>query len=540
MATKLRALRIREIEDTFVPILKTCSNMAELKKIHAHIVKFSLSQSNFLVTKMVDVCNHHGETEYANLLFKRVIDPNAFLYNAMIRAYKHNKVYILAITVYKEMLAHSHGENPVFPDKFTFPFVVKSCAEITRYDLGNQLHGHVIKFGPKFTVIENSLVEMYVKCDSLNDAHKVFEEMTDRDAVSWNTLISGHVRLGQMRRARALFEEMEDKTVFSWTAMVSGYARIGSYADALEFFRRMQMVGIEPDEVSLVSVLPACAQLGALELGKWIHIYADKSGFLRNICVCNALIEMYAKCGRIDQGRSLFDQMNERDVISWSTMIVGLANHGRAWEAIELFEEMQKTRIKPNIITFVGLLSACAHAGLLDEGLRYFESMKRDYSIEPGVEHYGCLVNLLGLSGRLDQALQLIKRMPMKPDSAIWGSLLSSCRTHGNLEIAATAMEHLIELEPDDTGNYVLLSNLYAGLGKWDGVSKMRKHMRSRSMKKTPGCSSIEVDNVVQEFASGDDRKPSSKAIQRVLNMLLMHQSRAEDDIIDLLVHDIR
>ena len=191
-------------------------------------------------------------------------------------------------------------------------------------------------------------------------------------------------------------------------------------------------------------------------------------------------------------------------------MIVGLANHGRAREAIELFQEMQKAKVEPNIITFVGLLSACAHAGLLNEGLGYFESMERDDNIEPGVEHYVCLVNLLGLSGRLDQALELIKKMPMKPDSAIWGLLSSSCRSQGNLKIAAIAMEHLLELEPDNTGNYVLLSNLYADLGKWDGVSRMRKLMSSKYMNKTPGCSSIEVDNMVQEFASGDDSKPFS------------------------------
>lgn len=540
MARNLRAWKIREMEDRFVPILKNCLSMVELRKIHAHMVKFSLCQSSFLVTKMVDVCNHHGETEYASLLFKSVVDPNAFLYNAMIRAYKHNKVYILAITVYKQMLAHSSpGETPNFPDKFTFPFVIKSCAGLVCYDLGMQVHGHVIKFGPNSnTVIENSLVEMYVKCDSLDDAHRLFDEMIERDSVSWNTLISGHVRLGQMRRARAIFEEMQDKTIFSWTAIVSGYARIGCYADALEFFRRMQMVGIQPDEISLVSVLPACAQLGALELGKWIHFYADKAGFLRNICVCNALIEMYAKCGSIDQGRHLFDQMKERDVISWSTMIAGLANHGRAKEANELFQEMQKAKVEPNIITFVGLLSACAHAGLLDEGLSYFESMQRDYGIEPGIEHYGCLINLLGLSGRLDQALDVVKKMPMKPDSAIWGSLLSSCRTRGNLKIAVIAMENLLELEPDDTGNYILLSNLYADLGNWDGVSRMRKLIRSKSMKKTPGCSSIEVDNMVQEFASGDDSKPFSKAIHSVLKLLLMHQTRIDDDI-DIMIHDI-
>uniref|UniRef100_F6H3S6 Pentatricopeptide repeat-containing protein n=1 Tax=Vitis vinifera TaxID=29760 RepID=F6H3S6_VITVI len=191
---------------------------------------------------------------------------------------------------------------------------------------------------------------------------------------------------------------------------------------------------------------------------------------------------------------------------------------------------MQKAKVEPNIITFVGLLSACAHAGLLNEGLGYFESMERDDNIEPGVEHYGCLVNLLGLSGRLDQALELIKKMPMKPDSDIWGLLSSSCRSHGNLEIVAIAMEHLLELEPDDTGNY---------LGKWDGVSRMRKLMSSKYMNKTPGCSSIEVDNMVQEYASGDDSKPFSKAIYRVLKLLVMHQSKMDDDIIEIMVHDI-
>lgn len=539
MGTRTSAFVIRELEDLFVPVLRNCVNMEGLKKIHAPIVKLSLSQSNFLLTKMVDVCDSSGNMEYATLLFNQVVEPNGFLYNAMIRAYTHNHKFSVAVVLYKKMLRHPQAENPIFPDKFTFPFVIKCCAGLLCHFLGQQVHAQLCKFGPKsHLIIENALIDMYTKCDNLTDAHKVFEDMTERNAISWNSMLSGRVRLGQMRKARAMFEDMPNKTIVSWTTMISGCARIGCYVDALEVFRQMQVVGIEPDEISIVSVLPACAQLGALEVGKWIHMYADKNGFSCKTNICNALIEMYAKCGCIDQAWQLFDKIVDRDVISWSTMIGGLANHGKAREAIKLFQDMQRAKVQPNGITFLGILSACTHAGLWDEGLKYFDSMRKDYHIEPEIEHYGCLVDILGRSGRLVPALDTIKKMPMKPDSKIWGSLLSSCRNHCNLEIAVIAMEHLLEYEPDDTGNYVLLSNIYADLGKWEGVSRMRKLIRSKKMKKTPGCSLIEVNNVVQEFVSGDDSKPFSKDTFWMLELLALHHDRTEG-MLDVAEEDI-
>ncbi|XP_010245284.1 PREDICTED: pentatricopeptide repeat-containing protein At2g20540 [Nelumbo nucifera] len=523
---RIGTLIIRELEDQFVPVLRNCTNTTDLKKIHSHILKYSLSQSNFLVTKMVHICSINGDTDYATLLFQQMIEPNVFLYNAMIRAYTHNHLYSEAISNYKQIMRNPQDKKFIFPDKFTFPFVIKACAGLLQLDLGKQIHGHVCKCGPPLnSVVDNSLVDMYTKCDEMTDAYKVFEGMTEKDAVSWNTIVSGHARLGEMSKARAIFEAMPDKTVISWTALISGYTRIGSYPDALYAFRRMQEVGIEPDEISVVSVLPACAQLGALELGKWIHFYSDKNGLLQKTFVCNALIEMYAKCGSIGQAWKLFAQMPDRDVISWSTMIGGLANHGKVREAIELFEEMRKSPVEPNSITFLGLLSACSHAGFLAEGLQYLDSMKKDYGIDPSVEHYGCVVDLLGRSGYLDQAVELINNMPVQLDSTIWGSLLSACRTHGNLEIAIIAMKHLIELEPHDTGNYVLLSNIYARLGRWDDVSRMRKEIRSKNMKKTPGCSLIEVNNVVQEFVAGDDSKPFSDEIYSMLELLAVHHN---------------
>ncbi|XP_030452648.1 pentatricopeptide repeat-containing protein At2g20540 [Syzygium oleosum] len=508
---------LRSLEDPFVPALRSCGSAAELKRVHARIVHRSLSQSNFLATKMIDACDRCGDLGYAGLLFGNVGDPNVFLYNAMLRAYARSFAYGLAVGVYRKMLE----DERVSPDKFTFPFLIKSCGGLASEDLGMQAHAHVWKFGPAgHLVTENSLIDMYTKFGNLDDAYKVFDDMPQRDAVSWNSLVSGHVRLGQMTRARELFDEMPCKTIVSWTTVISGYSQVGGYGDALEIFRRMQTVGVEPDEISIVSVLPACAHLGALEVGKWIHMYADKHRLLHRTCICNALMEMYAKCGCIEQASRLFNEMNERDVISWSTMICSLANHGKANEAIELFQAMRRARVDPNGVTFLGILSACAHAGLVDEGLELFCSMKRDYELEPDIEHYGCLIDLLGRSGCLDQALDVVQTMPIKPDSKIWGSLLSSCRTHGNLEMAVAAMEHLVELEPDSTGNYVLLANLYADLGKSKGVSRMRKLMRNRNLKKPPGGSSIEVDNMVLEFVSGDNSKPFSGDAYRMIELL--------------------
>lgn len=408
--------------------------------------------------------------------------------------------------------------------------MVKSCAGILCHRLGMQIHAVVFKFGcNSHNITENALIDMYTKCGNLTNACHVFDEMTHRDVVSWNSLIFGYAKLGQMKSARKLFDEMPFRTIVSWTTMITGNARTGCYGDALDIFREMQMVGIEPDEISIIAVLPACAQLGALEVGKWIHMYADKNGFLQKTGICNALVEMYAKCGCIDEARSLFDQLVEKDVISWSTMIGGLANHGKGYAAIQLFQEMQKAQVTPNEITFLGVLLACSHAGLWDEGLKYFDVMRVDYHIEPEIEHYGCVVDLLGRSGRLGQALDTILKMPIKPDSRIWNSLLSSCRIHRNLEIAVIAMQQLLELEPEESGNYVLLANIYAELGKWEGVSNIRKLIRNKRIKKTPGCSSIEVNNVVQEFVSADNSKPFSQEVFEILEGLALHQTRTSD-----------
>ncbi|KAG8384169.1 hypothetical protein BUALT_Bualt04G0090200 [Buddleja alternifolia] len=271
MAAKVGMLTIRGLEDMFIPILRKCNNIIYMKRIHAQMEKLSLLQGNFLVTRMLDICDQNGEIEFASLVFKSVVEPNIFLYNAMIRAYTHNHMYLLTINVYREMLRNPplKFEEQIFPDRFTYPFLIRSSAGLLNVLLGKQVHGHVCKFGLKNNnIIENSLMDMYVKCDEITDAHNLFDEMTERDVISWNSLISGHMKLGHVRKARALFEEMPNKSIVSWTAMISGYTKNEHFNDALNTFRRMQNEGVQPDWVSLVAILPACAQLGALELGK--------------------------------------------------------------------------------------------------------------------------------------------------------------------------------------------------------------------------------------------------------------------------------
>ncbi|XP_006655361.2 pentatricopeptide repeat-containing protein At2g20540 [Oryza brachyantha] len=527
----------RQLEDAVMMRLRGCVTFRDLLRVHAHVVRLCLSQSSYLATQIVHLCNAHGRAAHAARVFSQVREPNLHLHNAMIKAYSQNHQHRDAVAVYVRML-----RCPTFPpdgraggDRFTYPFLLKACGGLAALELGKQVHAHVVRSGCQSNaIVENSLIEMYTRAGDLELAHKVFDGMRDRDVVSWNTLISAHARLGLMRKARALFNSMPNKTIVSWTAMVSGYTAVRNFSGAVEAFRSMQTEGFEPDDVSIVTVLPACAQLGALELGRWIYAYCDKHGMLRRTHICNGLMEMYAKCGRIDQALQMFDGMTEKDVISWSTAIGGLAAHGKADEAVRLFNEMEKEgKVRPNGITFVGILSACSHAGLVDEGLSHFDRMKDVYGVEPGVEHYGCVVDLLGRLGQIRRALDLVRDMPMPPDAKVWGSLLSACRSHGDVETAVLAAERLVELEPDDVGNLVMLANVYAAARRWGDVAITRKAIRSRSMRKTPGCSLIEVGNVVREFVAGEDLSSEFGGLADVVDNLASHLADDEDDVED-------
>ena len=327
----------------------------------------------------------------------------------------------------------------------------------------------------------------------MDDARKVFDEMSYRDVVVWNLMIRGFCELGEVDLGLRLFRQMSERSVVSWNSMISCLARSGWDREALELFCEMRDQDFELDEATVVIVLPVCARLGAVEVGQWIHSYSGSRGLLRDvISVGNSLVDFYCKCGNLEVALGLFNEMPHKNVVSWNAMISGLAFNGEGEVGVKLFKEMMNDGMSPNDATFVGVLACCAHAGLVEKGRELFASMYENHQIQPKLEHYGCMVDLLGRSGLVREAHGLIRNMPMKPNAALWGALLGACRTHGDVEIAVVSVKELINIEPWNSGNYVLLSNIYAEEGRWDEVAMVRVLMKEKCIKKAPGQSVIE------------------------------------------------
>lgn len=459
------------------------------------------------------------------------------------------------------------------PDEYTFTSVLKACAGLTQVLEGQKVHCLVTKYGGESNLfVRNSLIDLYFKVGCNCIAQKLFDEMTVRDVVSWNTLISGYCFGGMVDKARMVFNEMMEKNLVSWSTMISGYARMGNleearrlfehmpvrnvvswnamiagyaqnekYADAIQLFRKMQHEGgLAPNDVTLVSVLSACAHLGALDLGNWIHKFIRRSKMEVGLFLGNALADMYAKCGCILEAKKVFDEMQVRDVISWSIIIMGLAMYGYADEAFKCFAEMIEDDLNPNEISFMGLLTACTHAGLVDNGLEYFDMMAQVYGITPKVEHYGCVVDLLSRAGRLDQAESLINSMPMQPNVIVWGALLGGCRIYKDAERGERIVRHILELDSNHSGSLVYLANVYASMGRLDDAAYCRMRMRDNKSMKTPGCSWIEIDNSVYEFFMGDLSHPQSAKIYSMIRELKWKMKLAGyKPKTDLVIHNI-
>nr|GEX19505.1 pentatricopeptide repeat-containing protein At4g21065-like [Tanacetum cinerariifolium] len=380
--------------------------------------------------------------------------------------------------------------NDVMPNKFTYPFVLKACAGVGRLSLGECVHGCVVKLGFDDDIhVCNTMVHMYCCCGGVGSARKVFDEMCVRDSVSWS-------------------------------AMIGGYVRGGRATSGVELFREMQMVGdgVRPDEVTMVSVLGACSDLGALELGKWVERYVEMEGIRKSMELCNALIDMFAKCGDVDKALRLFRGLDGKTIVSWTSVIVGLAMHGRGLEAASLFEEMKSSGVEPDDVTFIGLLSACSHSGLVNEGRKYFNSMTEEFHITPKIEHYGCMVDLFSRAGLVKEALKFVNDMPIEPNPIIWRTLTAACRLHGELNLGESITKQLIESEPLHESNYVLLSNIYGKLSKWEMKNTIREVMSEKGMKKIPGSTMIELDNKIYEFVAGDRTHKSYKEIHEMID----------------------
>ncbi|KAF5179108.1 Pentatricopeptide repeat-containing protein [Thalictrum thalictroides] len=422
-------------------------------------------------------------------------------------------------------------EKRVSPNNYTFALLIKSCIKLTsscsKYvveskNIGKMVHGQILKHGVEdFLVIKNSLMNMYCGMDCLIEARLLFDNSLCLDLISWNCMITAYGRCGEVEAARDLFEKMPERNVVTWGAMIDGYVMNSEFSEAIRLFDDMQVSGLKPDATTLVSVLKASGNLGALDQGKHIHLYINenKLGWERNVILGTALVDMYAKCGCIEVALDLFGGIHHKDVILWNVMISGLALHGHGRDALELFFEMWRHGTLPNLTTFVTVLSACAHSGMVEKGIGIFESMK-EYGMEPGIEHYGCLADILGRAGRVHEAEQILSSMPMEPQASHWGALMAACRTHNNIIVGERVGKHLISMEPHDGGRYILLSNMYAAIGRWEDARDIRREMDRKGAKKETGCSSIEKDGNIQEFIVGDTTHPCSREIYEMLDDL--------------------
>ncbi|XP_055821262.1 pentatricopeptide repeat-containing protein At1g08070, chloroplastic-like [Solanum dulcamara] len=355
----------------------------------------------------------------------------------------------------------------------------------------------------------NSLISCYCKSSEVDNARLIFDRNPMKDVVSWNAMIDGYCKSEQMVKAEELFVEMGFmKDVVTWNTMIAGYVQCGEFVRAINLFQRMVREEVKPTEVTMVSLLSACAHLGALDMGEWIHSYIRTKKIKIDYVLGNVLIDMYFKCGDVVGATQVFHGLYDRNIFCWNSVIIGLGMHGYGKEAVDAFIAMEGEGIKPDGVTFVGLLCSCSHSGLVSVGRSYFSQMKSVYGIEPGIEHYGCMIDLLGRSGCLQEALELIKNMPMKPNAVVWGGLLQACHKHKDAKLWEEVTENLLSLDPHDGGNYVFLSNLYASLNRWSEVDQCRKLMIKRGVHKTPGCSSIEVENIIYEFVAGDTSHP--------------------------------
>lgn len=498
---------------TISSLVQECKNMRELKQTHTHILtcpNLSNNDQHFLITRLLYFCaiSDWGSLTYAANVFRLINNPNTSIYNIMIRAYatKINGVdntnsSCRSLILYKQMLC-----DGIAPDFLTFPFLVKECAMSLKGDLGRSIHAHAIKFGFDNDVfVGNSLISLYSVCGYLSCARKMFDEMSNRDVVSWNSMIIGYLRRGELDEALELFRRMKKRNVITWNSIIVGFIQGGRPKEALEFFHEMQMVRdeiIRPDKITIASVLSACAYLGAIDHGKWVHGYLRRSGLECDVVIGTALVDMYGKCGCVEKAYEVFKDMPKRDTLAWTAMISVFALHGFCKEAFDLFEEMETLGVKPNHVTFVGLLSACAHSGLVEKGRWCFDMMRRAYSIEPQVYHYACMVDALARAGLFGEAEDLIRGMPMEPDVFVWGALLGGCQMHGNVELGERVAQYLIDLEPLNYAFYVNFCDVYAKANRFDDVKRIRALMKDKGVKKeVPGCSMIEVDGVVHEFS---------------------------------------
>ncbi|KAF3625856.1 Pentatricopeptide repeat-containing protein [Capsicum annuum] len=481
---------------TFTPIeldplslIPKCKSLKELKQIQAFSIKTQLQKDVFLMNKLIKFCVNDptlANMHYAHHLFDQIPQPDIVIFNFLARGYARSDTPLNVFIAFLKILALG-----VAPDLYTFPSLSKACARAEALEEGMQLHCLMIKYGLNDDMyVCPALMNMYIECNDNGSARRVFDRIGDPCVVMYNAIIMGYVRSSEPN-------------------------------EALLLFRELQVKKIKPTDVTVLGVVSSCSLLGTLEFGKWVHEYVKKNGFDQYVKVNTVLIDMYAKCGSLDDAISVFESMPYRDTQAWSAMIMAYAVHGRARCAISLFQEMQNARVSPDGITFLGLLYACNHSGLVDEGFRFFNSMKENYRIAPGVKHYGCMLDLLARAGRLTDAFKFLMELPIPPTVLLWRTLLAACSIHGNVDLGKLVLGRIFEMDKSHGGDYVIFSNMCARAGKWEEVNYIWKLMKESGIKKIPGYSSIEVNNVLHEFFSGEVTRIEHRELHQEVDKLI-------------------
>ncbi|XP_010537418.1 PREDICTED: pentatricopeptide repeat-containing protein At1g18485 [Tarenaya hassleriana] len=475
-------------EVTILNVLPVCSDesvLLSLKELHCYSIKQSLVHDELVANGLVAAYAKCGSPSYARHVFSHIRNKTVSSWNALIGAYAQSDDPLMAMDALQQM-----KEFRISPDSFTVCSILSACSRLKSLRPGKEMHSFIIR---------NRL---------------------ERDSFVCISLLALYVQCGEQFSAEVLFHRM-DKSLVSWNTMISGYHQNGFPEKALLVFRQMIFSGIRPCEISMMSVFGACSQLPSLRLGKEAHAYALRHVLAEDAFIGCSIIDMYAKNGSIERSLKFFNGFKKKNAASWNAMIVGYGLHGQANDAIKLFEEMQEAGHDPDEFTFLGVLMACNHCGQVQEGLKYLEQMKHAFGLKPKLKHYACIIDMLGRAGQLDKALTVaVDEMSEKPDIGIWSSLLSSCRIHQNLEMGEKIAAKLLELEPEKPESYVLVSNLYAGLGKWDDVRKVRWKMKEMSLQKDVGCSWIEIGGKVFSFVVGNsllDYSAESKTMWRIL-----------------------
>lgn len=469
----------------YITALLSSRNVSHIRQVHAQLAVNGVLQNLTVTNKLIYMYTQHKVLGDAYALFCDMEEKDAVTWSVMVGGFVKGGDFTNGFGTFRELIRCG-----VAPDNYTLPFVIRACRDLSDLKMGRLIHDIVLKHGLlSDNFVCAALVDMYAKCRVIDDARQLFDNMPRRDLVTWTVIIGG---LAECRNA----------------------------SESLVMFDRMVDEGVVPDKIALVTIVNACAKFGAMHKARLVHDYICRNKFSLDVILGTAMIDMYAKCGCVDSAREIFDRMQVKNVITWSAMIAAYGYHGRGREALNIFDMMLGSGVLPNAITFISLLYACSHSGLIQEGLRFFSLMWDEYSVRADVKHYTCMVDLLGRAGKLDEALNLAESMAIEKDEGLWSALLGACRIHGNLDLAEKAASSLLELKPENPGHYILLSNIYARAGRWKEVAKMRNLMTQRRLKKISGLSWIEVDDKNYQFSVGDRTHLQSENIYAMLKSL--------------------